>query len=183
MRGSWLLIAALLASAGLYLRFRRHTHHSHGWDLFECKICARMMCRTCRKGVHCQHCFKTFSGVHDTRIRLKLIASLRGRAAKHAWRLGSALNWIFPGAGDIYLGRGPVRFVWPLAVSLLFGVWYGMNHLLMEYQATVLGPLRWLPCLPILLFYAAFNLNRARTPADPESALPSPIIREREAVR
>lgn len=183
MRGSWLLIAALAAILGLYLRFRRHTRHSHGRDLFECKICARVMCRTCRKGVHCQNCFKTFAGVHDNRIRLQLIATLRGRAAANAWRIGSALNWMFPGAGNIYLGRGVGRFVWPLAVSLLFGLWYGMNHLLMEYPATALGPLRWLPCLPVILIYAVFNLNRARTQADPESALPSPVVREREAAR
>lgn len=179
--GSWLLLGSLSAAFGLYFRFRRHTRHSHGRDLFECKMCSRVVCRSCRKGVHCQHCFKTVAGVHDNRIRAELIARLRNRSALPRVRLGSALNSIFPGAGHLYLNRKG-RFAWLLAVSLLFGAWYGVNHMLMEYPAFVLGPLSWLPCLPLAFVYIVFNLRQAFYPVRARKA-PAASLRVREAAR
>ena len=144
-RGSWLLAAVALSALALFFRFRQYSRHTHGWELFECRICGRIMCRTCRKGVHCQNCFKTVAGIHEARIKVDLVARLRARSALITVRTASALNSVFPGSGDLFLGRGGGRFLWPLTTSLLFGALWGLNHLLMEYPAFVLGPLRWLP--------------------------------------
>lgn len=183
IQGSWLLAAVLLACIALWFRFRQYSKHSHGWDLFECRICGRVMCRTCRKGVHCQNCFKTVSGIQENRIRMELVARLRHRAAVMAVRSGSTLNSLFPGIGQLYLGRGGGRFLWPLATSLLVGGLWGMNHLVMEYPSFVLGPLRWLPCLPLLALYAAFNLKQLRTPINAGDLVPAMPAAEREVSR
>lgn len=181
--GSWILAAVIAASLGLFFRFRHYSRNTHGWDLFECKICGRIMCRTCRKGVHCQNCFKTVAGVHENRIRVELVSRLRNRSALAVVRTASALNALFPGIGHLYLGRGGGRFFWPMTTSLLIGSLWGLNHMVMEYPSFVLGPLRWLPCLPLAALYGLFNLKQLRTPVDLGSVLPSSTSLEREAVR
>jgi tetratricopeptide (TPR) repeat protein len=183
IQGSWLLAAVVLASLALFFRFRQYSRHTHGWDLFECRICGRIMCRTCRKGVHCQNCFKTVAGVHEARIKVDLVARLRTRSALLTVRTASTLNSVFPGSGDLFLGRGGGRFLWPLTTSLLFGGLWGLNHLLMEYPAFVLGPLRWLPIVPLALIYGIFNLKQLRTRVDLNDVLPSQTVQERESVR
>ncbi|MDB5048374.1 MAG: hypothetical protein JWO30_1445 [Fibrobacteres bacterium] len=183
IQGSWVLAAVIAASLALFFRFRHYSRNTHGWDLFECKICGRIMCRTCRKGVHCQNCFKTVAGVHENRIRLELVSRLRNRSALFTVRTASTFNSLFPGMGHLYLGRGGGRFFWPLTTSLLIGALWACNHMVMEYPSFVLGPLRWLPCLPLAALYASFNLKQLRTPMDIGSVMPSPSYQEREAVR
>jgi tetratricopeptide (TPR) repeat protein len=182
IQGSWVLAALLLASLALYFRFRHYSRHTHGWDLFECRICGRIMCRTCRKGVHCQNCFKMVSGVHENRVKVELVSRLRNRAALNSVRIASALNSLFPGTGHLYLGRGGGRFVWPMTVSLLIGALWGFNHAIMEYPSFVLGPLRWLPAVPLALAYGLFNLRQLRTRIDLDGVLPS-TAQEREVAR
>lgn len=182
-RGSWMLAAVALSVLALYFRFRRYSRHTHGWDLFECRICGRIMCRTCRKGVHCQNCFKTVAGIHEARIKVDLVGRLRARSALFTVRTASTLNSVFPGSGDLFLGRGGGRFLWPLTTSLLFGALWGLNHLVMEYPAFVLGPLRWLPILPLALIYGVFNLKQLRTRVDLNDVLPAQTAREKEAAR
>lgn len=181
--GSWLLAAVVLAMAILWFRFRRYSPQTQGWDLFECRICGRIMCRTCRKGVHCEQCFKTVSGVQENRVRLDLVARLRHRAVLSAVRTGSLLNSLFPGVGLLYLGKGGGRFLWPLAVSMLFGLLWGVNHPVMEYPAFALGPLRWLPIVPLLLIYAVFNLKQLRAPLSAEDRVSPRAVMEKGSVR
>lgn len=181
--GSWLLAAVVAACLALYFRFRKYSRNTHGWDLFECRICGRIMCRTCRKGVHCQTCFKTVAGIHDNRIRVELVSRLRNRAALGGVRIASTLNSLVPGIGHLYMGRGGGRFLWPLTASLLLAALWSLNHLIMEYPAFVLGPLRWLPCLPIAVLYGFFNLKQLRKPIDPGRVISALGIRDKEAVR
>jgi tetratricopeptide (TPR) repeat protein len=182
-RGAWVLAAVIAASLALFFRFRRYSRNTHGWDLFECRICGRIMCRTCRKGIHCGTCFKTVAGVQENRIRVELVSRLRHRAALSVVRIASTLNSLFPGSGHLYLGKGGGRFIWPLAASLLIGALWGLNHLVMEYPAFVLGPLRWLPALPLAVLYGVFNLKQLRAPVDVSSVMPVTAFQEREAVR
>jgi tetratricopeptide (TPR) repeat protein len=179
--GAWQLAAVLAAAAGLWFRFRRHAPHIQGRDLFECRICGRTVCRMCRKGVHCHHCFKTVAGVQDNRVKLELASRLRHRSAKLAVRIGASLNGLVPGVGRLYLGKGAARFMWPLAACLCIGALWTANHPLMEYPGFVLGPLRWLSAAPLILVYAAFNLRQLGKPLSAaEAALPAP---ERTAAR
>ncbi len=181
IQGSWLLGAVIAAALALFFRFRHYSRNTHGWDLFECKICGRIMCRTCRKGVHCQNCFKTVAGVHENRIRLELVSRLRNRSALVRVRIASALNAVFPGSGRLYLGGG--GFFLPLTTSLLIGSSWGLNHAVMEYPSFVLGPLRWLPLLPLACLYGVFNLKQLRTPLDLGGVTPAPTAPERAVTR
>jgi hypothetical protein len=168
--GLGFILAVLLVSIGLFARFRNFSHNIHGRDLFECKICGRIMCRTCRKGVHCQVCFKTVAGIHDSRVRAELVASLRNRAVNGLDRTGRVLDAVFPGSGRIFLGDPRGRFAWTLAVSLALGLLLGMRHPLMEYPAFNLGMLSWLSLSPIILVYGLHHIRFLRK-ARPYSAL------------
>jgi hypothetical protein len=175
---AWLMAAALLVGLGVYLRFRRYSQATHGRDLFECKICGRIMCRACRKGVHCQSCFKTVAGVHEARVRFELITKLKTRAAAGPRRLALAMNLAFPGTGDLFLGS--TRLARPLFMALAIGAAIGVNDPLMEYPSFVLGSLRWLawtPAAGLYLFLALRLLVLARR----GDALPasSQSVRER----
>lgn len=179
---AWLIGAVILLSLGLFLRFRNFSHHVAGRDLFECKICNRVMCRACRKGVHCQACFKAVAGVHDTRLRNDLVASLRNRTRSREGRLGRILDLILPGLGRLYLGENAGRFAWPLAASLAFGLLLGARNLVMEYPAFVLGGFLWLAALPLLLVYGLHHLRllgstkvRASRPSVPTSLEKEPV--------
>jgi hypothetical protein len=158
---SWLIGAVLLTAFGLYFRFRRYSQNIQGRDLFECKICGRIMCRTCRKGVHCQNCFKTVSGVHENRVRAELIQKLKIKAAAGPLRVAMIMNLVFPGLGGLYLGA--TRLTPPLLVSLAFGAGLVMNGTLMEYPAFVLGPLAWAAWIPLACLYLFFTARFAIT--------------------
>lgn len=181
--GGALLAAVALAVAGLWFRFRRYSPHTHGRDLFECRICGRIMCRVCRKGVHCGQCFKTVSGVQDNRVRVDLVNRLRHRATLAMVRTGSVLNSLFPGIGQLYLGKGGGRFLWPLAISLLFGCAWGLFHPIMEYPAFAMGPLPWLPLPPLVLAYGIFNLRQLRSPLTAEDHVSAQTALEKEMAR
>lgn len=183
LEGAWLLAAVALAVAGLWFRFRRYSLQTHGRDLFECRICGRIMCRVCRKGVHCDNCFKTVSGIQDNRVRVELVNRLRHRSLLAIVRSGSALNGLFPGIGQLYLGKGGGRFFWPLAVSLLFGCLWGMYHPVMEYPAFAMGPLPWLPLPLLLLAYGVFNLRQLRSPLTAEDHVSAQSALEKETAR
>jgi hypothetical protein len=183
LTGAGLLAAVVLAVAGLWFRFRRYSLHTHGRDLFECRICGRIMCRACRKGVHCDPCFKTVSGVQDNRVRVDLVGRLRHRATVAMVRSGSVLNGLLPGIGQLYLGKGGGRFLWPLAVSLLFGCGWGLLHPVMEYPAFAMGPLPWLPLPPLLLAYGIFNVRQLRSPLTAEDHVSAQAALEKETAR
>ncbi len=181
--GGWLLAAIGMVSLMLFLRFRQHTQHSHGKDLFDCKICGRVMCQVCRKGVHCQFCFKTVSGIQENKVKMEMVYRLRNRSALVMVRMGSILNSLWPGAGNIYLNRGTGRYLWPLLTGILIGGLWQTNHLLMEYPLYVLGPLRWVPWFPILILYGCFNLILLRATVDLTDVLQSSPSREKAGVR
>jgi hypothetical protein len=162
--GAWILLAVGSTWLFLYLRFRRHSLHIQGKDLFECKICNRVMCRICRKGVHCSACFKTVSGIQENRVKMEMANRMRIRSAQISLRVGVILNMLLPGAGFLYLGVGVSRFAWTFFSGLLIsGVWQA-NHLLMEYPAYVLGILRGFAWLPVVGIYLLFNLQMLRRP-------------------
>jgi hypothetical protein len=41
--------------------------------LFECRTCGRVMCRVCRKGIHCAQCFRRLSGIEEVDLRNQLL--------------------------------------------------------------------------------------------------------------
>jgi hypothetical protein len=182
LSGLWLLLAVIAVSFGIFIRFRNYSQNIHGRDLFDCKICGRVMCRTCRKGVHCQACFKAVAGIHDGRVRAELVASLRQRSAAAVARSGRILDALLPGLGRLYLGKRRGRFGWPLAVSLALGFLLVMRDPVMEYPAANLGLLAWTALPPLLLVYAWHHvrfLRKARPFAEVAAVAAG---REKEAV-
>jgi hypothetical protein len=177
---AWLIGAVFLLSLGLFLRFRNFNHHAAGRDLFECKICNRIMCRACRKGVHCQACFKAVAGVHDARLRTDLVASLRNRVRNRDGRAGRILDLLLPGLGRLYLGEKAGRFAWPLAASLAFGFLLGARNLVMEYPAFALGGLVWFAGVPLLMVYGLHHLAFLGSTRRRASRFSMPISLERE---
>jgi hypothetical protein len=133
--------------------------------------------------VHCEHCFKTVSGVQDNRVRVELVGRLRHRSVLAMVRSGSVLNGLLPGIGQLYLGKGGGRFLWPLAVSLLFGCAWGLIHPVMEYPAFAMGPLPWLPLPPLLLAYGIFNIRQLRSPLSAEDHVSAQSALEKEMAR
>jgi hypothetical protein len=181
--GGWLITLVTLISLLLYFRFRHYSQHSHGKDLFDCKICNRVMCRLCRKGVHCQTCFKTVSGIHENRVKMEMVNRMRLRATVQRVRTGAILNSLWPGAGLLFLGLGTGRFVWILATGFLMGGLWQINHLLMEYPAFVIGPLSWLPWLPIAVLYLMFNIKLLRAPINIGELMAASTSPEKEVFR
>ena len=162
--GLWFLLAILTTVILLYFRFRNFSAHTHTRDLFECKICGKVMCRLCRKGVHCNTCFKTVSGIHENRLKMDMVTRMRVRASATALRTGAFFNLAIPGTGQIYLGRVVGRFFWTLISCLLLGILWQLNHLVMEYPAFAVGFIRWSPLIPLLFLYLAFNFSLLKSP-------------------
>jgi hypothetical protein len=180
--GFWLILGVIAVSLGLFARFRNHSRNVHGRDLFDCKICGRVMCRTCRKGVHCQACFKAVAGIQDGRVRAELAASLRKRSSAAVERWGRILDAVVPGFGRIYLGDGRGRFAWLLAFSLALGLFLAMRDPVMEYPAADLGLLGRAALPPLLLVYAFHHARFLRRQRPFPSAAAVAAGREKEAV-
>ncbi len=181
--GGWLLAMVGIVALLLHFRFRHYSQHSHGKDLFDCKICNRVMCRLCRKGVHCHTCFKTVSGIHDNRVKMEMVKRMRIRSAVQRVRIGAVLNALWPGTGLLFLGLGTGRFVWILVTGFFMGGLWQVNHLLMEYPSFVIGPFHWLPWLPIALFYLLFNIKLLRTPVNVGELMAASASMEKESFR
>ncbi len=179
---SWLILAVAALFLILFLRYRNWSQRVHGRDLFECRICNRVMCRTCRKGVHCQACFKAVAGVHDSRLRGDLVTSLRNRARNGEGRTGRVLDLLFPGAGGFYLGRRIGKLAWSLAASLAFGLFFSARGMVMEYPRFALGLFAWASALPLLAVYALHHASLLRSRRVRISHPSAAAVPEREAV-
>lgn len=179
---AWLILAVAALFLGLFLRYRNWSQRVHGRDLFECRICNRVMCRTCRKGVHCQSCFKAVAGVHDGRLRGDLVTSLRNRARNREARAGRALDLLFPGAGGFYLGERSGNLAWSLAASLAFGVFFSVRGLVMEYPGFALGLAAWASAAPLAAVYALHHASLLRSRRVRAFQPSAAAVQEREAV-
>ena len=176
-----LMGAILLLALGLHFRFRNCTQALYGRDLFACRICGRIMCRTCRKGVHCQNCFKAVAGIHDARMRDDMVVGMRARVETHSLRLQRAIDFAVPGAGGLVAGTRRDAFAWLLAASMGFGLVHGSTHLLMEYPDFVTGRLVWLAWLPVAGVYALHHSMLLRGMRVRKARAADPSLRQREA--
>ncbi len=156
----WLYYGGLgLSLLFLFIRYHNYSVHVQGRTLFGCKICGRTMCRQCRKGLHCVDCFKTVSGVSDAKLRIELTSHLKSRGQVAEVLLHHGLNAVFPGAGEVYAGKGRARFLCLFITCFLVSQLYGMTSHIMEYPDFVLGPLAWMLWLPLLALYLFFILR------------------------
>ncbi len=150
--GVWLGLC-LAASVLVFVRARQN-FVTRGKAVFQCKICGRIMCRTCRKGVHCAHCFKTVSGVAEPKMRLQLIERLRLRSQSLTLVLFRALNVMAPGSGWLFLGRADTHLLRMLCVSMLLAWTYQAHHAILEYPRFAPGLLVSLPGVLVVAYYA-----------------------------
>lgn len=69
-------------------------------DLFKCKTCGRVMCRHCRRGLHCLSCFRRLSTVNELELRNELLLRLEREGQQRERLLLRALDLALPGIGS-----------------------------------------------------------------------------------
>lgn len=69
-------------------------------DLFKCKTCGRVMCRHCRRGLHCHTCFRRLSAVNELELRNELLVRLEKEGHQRDQILLKGIDLVFPGAGS-----------------------------------------------------------------------------------
>jgi hypothetical protein len=69
--------------------------------LFECRTCGRVMCRHCRKGIHCVQCFRRLSGIEEVDLRNQLLERIEREAQSRRRLLQLAMDLGLPGTGRL----------------------------------------------------------------------------------
>lgn len=154
---NWALIALTLVCMVAVAFRQQRTPFMTGKSTFNCKICNKVMCRHCRKGVHCETCFKSVAGITDLRLRDELVQRLKQRSQtlrNSAYRL---LNTALPGLGDLYAGAGGMPFIWLTSSVACWALLMQVSRPLMDYPAQSLGLFSALPWLPLALVYLVYN--------------------------
>lgn len=155
---AWALLALTFACMlAIALRQRHHSPYLTGKSTFQCKICRKVMCRHCRKGVHCESCFKSVVGVTDMRLREELVQRLRTRSEAWENAIYRSLNTALPGLGDLYVGAGGFPVLWMLLAVGSWALMLQVGHPVMEYPVQSLGVFAYLAWLPLALVYGLYN--------------------------
>jgi tetratricopeptide (TPR) repeat protein len=69
--------------------------------LFECRTCGRVMCRVCRKGIHCAQCFRRLSGIEEVDLRNQLLERIQHESDGRRKLLRLAMDLVLPGTGRL----------------------------------------------------------------------------------
>jgi tetratricopeptide (TPR) repeat protein len=155
---AWALLALTLACIlALVLSHRQNSQVFAGKSTFNCKICNKVMCRFCRKGVHCEACFKAVSGITDVRLRNELVLRLTSQTEVFQNTVYRSLNTLLPGFGDLYLGTGGMPLLWLLLSVASWAAMIQVGHPLMEYPVQSLGVFAYLPWIPLVGVYLVYN--------------------------
>jgi len=68
--------------------------------LFRCKTCCRVMCKHCRRGLHCISCFRRLSNVSELELRNELLLRLEKEGQQREQFLLNLLDIVLPGTGS-----------------------------------------------------------------------------------
>lgn len=94
-------------------------------SLFECRTCGRVMCRICRKGIHCAQCFRRLSGIEEIDLRNQLLDRIDHESDGRRKLLRLAMDLALPGTGRLMAAPSLGAF---LQVFLLGGcLAYSLN--------------------------------------------------------
>ncbi|MBK8802208.1 MAG: hypothetical protein IPN71_09175 [Fibrobacteres bacterium] len=69
--------------------------------LFECRTCGRIMCRHCRKGIHCSNCFRRLSGIEEVDLRNQLLDRIDRESNGRRRILRLTMDLALPGTGRL----------------------------------------------------------------------------------
>jgi tetratricopeptide (TPR) repeat protein len=69
--------------------------------LFECRTCGRVMCRHCRKGIHCAQCFRRLSGIEEVDLRNQLLEQIEHEAQGRRRLVRLIMDLALPGTGRL----------------------------------------------------------------------------------
>ena len=96
----------------------------HRKTLFECRTCGRVMCRVCRKGIHCAQCFRRLSGIEEVDLRNQLLERIEREADSRRKLLRLAMDLVLPGTGRVMASPSPIAFlqVFVLAACLAYSL-------------------------------------------------------------
>ncbi len=69
--------------------------------LFECRTCGRVMCRVCRKGIHCGNCFRRLSGIEEVELRNQLLDRILRESDGRRKLMRLTMDLALPGTGRL----------------------------------------------------------------------------------
>lgn len=151
-------LAAFGASAGLMTLFL--LIYSAMWKreprikkYFTCRICGRLLCRSCRKGTMCSVCYKKNIDSHNNAAAMyNLQKANQDMAVLRTNIIKFVLGSVFPGAGGLYKGETLSK---PIAAMLITSAVYAAVYCAATFHTcypsqAVINPL---PCVSILLLY------------------------------
>jgi tetratricopeptide (TPR) repeat protein len=154
---SWALLALTLVCMVAVAFRQQRSPFLTGKSTFNCKICDKVMCRHCRKGVHCESCFKSVAGVADLRLREELVQRLRLRTQHTQQTVYRILNTAIPGLGDIFVGAGGMPLLWLTLSISSWALLAQVSRPLIDYPVQVMGLFAYMPWVPLVIVYALYN--------------------------
>lgn len=95
--------SALLPTVGAFLLFLIWwgSRQEKRKVLFECRTCGRIMCRHCRKGIHCSNCFRRLSGIEEVDLRNQLLDRIDHESNGRRRILRLTMDLALPGTGRL----------------------------------------------------------------------------------
>jgi|GEM_PF-1227831 len=92
--------------------------------LFECRTCGRVMCRVCRKGIHCAQCFRRLSGIEEVDLRNQLLDRIDHESDGRRKLLRLTMDLALPGTGRLMASPSFFAFcqVFLLGASLSYSL-------------------------------------------------------------
>lgn len=125
-------------------------------DLFKCKTCGRVMCRHCRRGLHCISCFRRLSTVNELELRNELLMRLEKEGQQRERLLLRALDLALPGIGSFAKSPSLIAIVKMLLLALSLSLLLNLPGFITRYPFSQSSPGK-LPFVIILAVLYGIN--------------------------
>lgn len=136
-------------------------------DLFKCKTCGRVMCRHCRRGLHCHTCFRRLSTVNEIELRNELLLRLEKEGHQRDQILLKGIDLIFPGAGSFARRPTFTALGRMLLLAASFALLLNLPGFITRFPFELSGPGK-LPFLALLaILYGTNTAMILRRPTSP----------------
>jgi hypothetical protein len=126
-------------------------------DLFRCKTCGRVMCRHCRRGLHCHSCFRRLSTVNELELRNELLMRLEREGQQRERLLLRILDITLPGTGSFAQSPNVLSVIKMLTLALSLSLLLNLPGIISRYPFSQSSPGQ-LPFILILVALYGSNL-------------------------
>ena len=139
-------------------------------DLFRCKTCGRVMCRHCRRGLHCISCFRRLSTVSELELRNELLLRLEREGIQRTRFLLRLLDLLLPGVGSFAQSGSFWALVRLMLLAFGFSMLFDLPAFLSRYPFAQYSPgsLPFVLLLAILYGTSVFLFLRPSRSASPK---------------